>query len=82
VAAPRGILLSIAGSWIQGTVLIVAILFSVQDVDELIAAQVPIAELFRSTTSQGMATFLMIILFVMQMGSLCNSMLANGHLMW
>jgi hypothetical protein len=63
-------------------VLIVAILFSVQDVDELIAAQVPIAELFRSTTNQGMATFLMIILFVMQMGSLCNSMLANGHLMW
>lgn len=82
MAAPRGILLSIASSWIQGTVLIVAILFSVQDVDELIAAQVPIAELFRSTTNQGMATFLMIILFVMQMGSLCNSMLANGHLMW
>lgn len=82
VAAPRGILLSIAGSWIQGTFLIISILFSIQNIDDLVSCPVPIAELFRSTTNEAVATFLMVILFVMQIASLCNSMLANAHLMW
>ncbi|CAM0142046.1 unnamed protein product [Umbelopsis sp. WA50703] len=83
IAAPRGIIISILGAWVQGLVLILAVLFSIQDVDTVASATVPIAELFQSTTNNPhLAIFFLFILLGAQLGSLFNSILACGHLIW
>jgi amino acid transporter len=83
IAAPRGIIVSIIGAWIQGLVLILAVLFSIQDVDAIMSATVPIAQLFQSTTNNpSLAIFFLVILLGAQLGSLFNSILACGHLIW
>ena len=83
IAAPRGIIVSIMGAWIQGIVLILAVLFSIQDVNDIMSSTVPIAELFLTTTgNSGLSIFFLLILLGAQLGSLFNSILACGHLMW
>ncbi|KAI9021708.1 amino acid/polyamine transporter I [Phycomyces nitens] len=82
VAAPRGIILCIASAIVQGFVLIIAVLFSIQDVDELLDSSMPIATFFLRATSRPLTIFFLIILLVAQFGSLCNSILATGHLFW
>ncbi|KAG2180557.1 hypothetical protein INT44_003561 [Umbelopsis vinacea] len=83
IAAPRGIIVSIVGAWIQGLVLILAVLFSIQDVDDIMTSTVPIARLFYSTTNNnGLTIFFLLILLGAQLGSLFNSILACAHLIW
>ncbi|KAH8554093.1 amino acid/polyamine transporter I [Umbelopsis sp. PMI_123] len=83
IAAPRGIIVSIIGAWIQGLVLILAVLFSIQDADDIMTSTVPIARLFYTTTgNNGLTVFFLLILLGAQLGSLFNSILACGHLIW
>lgn len=75
--------MSIIGAWVQGLVLILAVLFSIQDVDDIMASTVPIARLFYTTTNNsGLSIFFLLILLGAQLGSLFNSILACAHLIW
>ncbi|KAI8394207.1 amino acid/polyamine transporter I [Radiomyces spectabilis] len=82
ITAPRGIVICIACAVVQGFVLIIAVLFSIQDVDELIGSEMPVAVLFLRATSKEITTFFLVILLVAQFGSLSNCILATGHLFW
>ncbi|KAL1934987.1 hypothetical protein VTP01DRAFT_4127 [Rhizomucor pusillus] len=79
---PRGIIVSVAGAIVQGIVLCVATLFSIQDVEELQSSDMPVATLFLRATNRPLATFFLVILMVTQFGSLCNSIYSTAQLMW
>lgn len=66
----------------QGIVLCVATLFSIQDVEELQSSDMPVATLFLRATNRPLATFFLVILMVTQFGSLCNSIYSTAQLMW
>ncbi|RCI05540.1 hypothetical protein CU098_013557 [Rhizopus stolonifer] len=81
--APRGIIICVISAFVQGLVLIVSTLFSIQDVDELLASDMPIATFFlHATNNPSVTAFFLFILFVAQMGSLCNSILAAATFAW
>ncbi|KAI9008443.1 amino acid/polyamine transporter I [Phycomyces nitens] len=80
--APRGIIICVAGSIIQGAALILPVMFSIQDVEELIGSPYPIATFFERATSKPVAIFFMVILLVTQFGALCNNTFAMGQLIW
>ncbi|KAG2199321.1 hypothetical protein INT47_012955 [Mucor saturninus] len=80
VAAPRGIIICVAFAVLQGFVIILVTLFSIQDVQELMTSDMPLSTFFvRATNSPQLTAFFLVILLVAQLGSLCNSMLAAGH---
>ncbi|CAO3626288.1 unnamed protein product [Mucor hiemalis] len=80
VTAPRGILICIGGAVVQGFIIILVTLFSIQDVNELIESEMPLSTfLMRATSSPQLTAFFLVILLVAQFGSLCNSVLATGH---
>lgn len=80
MTAPRGILICVACAVVQGFVIILVTLFSIQDVQELIDSEMPLSTFFlRATNSPQLTVFFLVILLVAQLGSLCNSMLATGH---
>ncbi|KAI8645218.1 amino acid/polyamine transporter I [Parasitella parasitica] len=81
--APRGIVICVVGAVLQGFGLIISTLFSIQDIDELLASDMPVATFFlRATNSPAVTAFFLVILLVAQIGSLCNSILAAGNFMW
>ncbi|KAL9545763.1 hypothetical protein MBANPS3_007000 [Mucor bainieri] len=81
--APRGIIICVIGAVLQGFALIISTLFSIQDIDELLNSDMPVATFFfRATNSPAITAFFLVILLVAQIGSLCNSILAAGNFMW
>ncbi|KAL0136783.1 amino acid/polyamine transporter I [Mucor lusitanicus] len=81
--APRGIIICVVGAVLQGFALIISTLFSIQDIDELLNSDMPVATFFlRATNSPAITAFFLVILLVAQIGSLCNSILAAGNFMW
>lgn len=81
--APRGIIICVIGAILQGFGLIISTLFSIQDIDELLNSNMPVATFFlRATNSPGITAFFLVILLVTQIGSLCNSILAAANFMW
>ncbi|KAI8066553.1 amino acid/polyamine transporter I [Gongronella butleri] len=82
ITAPRGIVSCVIGSIIQGLMLMIPILFAVQDVDALLNSSTPLATFFEQTTNINVAAFLMVILLVVQFGSLANNALAIAQLLW
>ncbi|KAG1051465.1 hypothetical protein G6F52_003954 [Rhizopus delemar] len=81
--APRGIIICVIGAIIQGFVLIISTLFSIQDVDELLNSSMPSATFFlQSTNNPSVTAFFLVILLITQIGSLCNSILATAHVAW
>ncbi|ORY96421.1 amino acid/polyamine transporter I, partial [Syncephalastrum racemosum] len=82
ITAPRGIIVSVLGAAIQGFLLIISALFSIQDVDELINADLTVTVFLQRAVGNSLAAFFLVILLVAQFGSLCNSILATGHLFW
>jgi amino acid transporter len=80
--APRGIIICIISAIVQGFVLIIAVLFSIQDVEALQESSMPIATFFEAATNAKVATFFLVILLIVQLGSLCNSILATAHVVW
>ncbi|GAA5813684.1 hypothetical protein MFLAVUS_007170 [Mucor flavus] len=80
VTAPRGIIICVTGVILQGLVIILITLFSIQDIDELIASKTPISTFFlRATNSPRLTAFFLIMLLFAQFGSLCNTILATSH---
>ncbi|KAI9266396.1 amino acid/polyamine transporter I [Helicostylum pulchrum] len=80
VTAPRGIIICVTGVIFQGLVIILITLFSIQDIDELIASKMPIATFFlRATNSPQVTALFLFILLIVQFGSLCNTILAASH---
>lgn len=82
VTAPRGIVVSVFGAGIQGFLLIISVLFSIQDVNELIDADLTVTVFLQRAVGNSVAAFFLVVLLVAQFGSLCNSILATGHLFW
>ncbi|KAG2199308.1 hypothetical protein INT47_012942 [Mucor saturninus] len=83
VTAPRGIIICVVGAIVQGFGLILSTLFSIQDVDELLGSEMPVATFFlRATKSPAVTAFFLVILLITQIGSLCNSVLATAHFAW
>lgn len=81
--APRGIIICVLSAIFQGFVLIISTLFSIQDVDELLTSEAPVATFFlRATSNPSVTAFFLVILLVAQIGSLCNSILAAAHIAW
>ncbi|KAI8085654.1 amino acid/polyamine transporter I [Thamnidium elegans] len=83
VTAPRGIIICITGVIVQGLVIILITLFSIQDINELIESKMPISTFFlRATSSPQLTAFFLFILLLAQFGSLCNTLLATSHLVF
>ncbi|KAI8145229.1 amino acid/polyamine transporter I [Fennellomyces sp. T-0311] len=82
VTGPRGIIISVIGAIVQGVVLCIATLFSIQDLEELQESSFPVATLFVRATNESVAAFFIVILIVTQFGSLCNCLLATAQLLW
>jgi amino acid transporter len=80
VTAPRGIMICIAGAVFQGTAIILITLFSIQDVDAILNSPMPLSTFFLQVTNNPrLSAFFLAVLLFMQLGSLCNSILATGH---
>lgn len=82
ISGPRGIIISVTGAMIQGIILCIATLFSIQDVQELRASSMPLATLFLRATNKSLAAFFLVILAVTQFGSLANTLLATAQMIW
>lgn len=83
VTAPRGIIICVIGAIVQGFALILSTLFSIQNVDELLESDMPVATFFlQATKSPAVTAFFLVILLMAQIGSLCNSVLAVAHFTW
>lgn len=82
MTAPRGIIICIISAIIQGFVLIISTLFSIQDLDELVESSMPVAIFFQRATNTSLSAFFLVVLLLAQIASLCNSMLAAAHLAW
>lgn len=82
VTAPRGIIICILSAILQGFMLILSTLFSIQDIDELVASDMPVALFFLRATNKSLTALFLVILLVAQIASLCNSMLAASNLAW
>ncbi|KAI7868527.1 amino acid/polyamine transporter I [Spinellus fusiger] len=81
ITAPRGII-CVAGAIIQGAAIIIPVLFTIQDVEELIDSSSPVSIFFERATSRPVAIFFMVVLLVTQFGALCNNTYAMGQLIW
>lgn len=80
---PRGILIAVSSAVFQAIVLCISTLFSIQDVQEIQASSMPVATLFlRATRNPSLTAFFLVILAVIQFGSLCNSMVACAQTLW
>ncbi|KAI8084591.1 amino acid/polyamine transporter I [Halteromyces radiatus] len=80
---PRGILLCVIFAVIQGIALTIAVLFSIQDLDGLLNADLPVSEFFfQVTRNRALSTFFLVFLAVAQFGSLANASVANCRLMF
>lgn len=80
MTAPRGILICVGSAIFQTLAIILVTLFSIQDVNELMEADVPLTVFFlRATNSPKITAFFIVILLVAQFGSLCNCILASAH---
>ncbi|KAF7728166.1 hypothetical protein EC973_006560 [Apophysomyces ossiformis] len=82
VTAPRGIIVCVVGAILQGMILIIPVLFSIQDVDELLSSSHPVSTFFQRASGTPAAIVFMVILLVTQFGCLCNNTLALGQLFW
>jgi amino acid transporter len=82
VTAPRGIIICVLSAIFQGFILIISVLFSIQDVEELLNSDMPIATYFIRATNTPLAVFFLVILLVTSLGSLCNSLLASAQILW
>lgn len=82
VTAPRGILICVISAIIQGFMLIISMLFSIQDFDELVNSESPLVTFILRATNVSITAFFLVILLVTQFASLCNSILATSHIFW
>ncbi|KAG1445835.1 hypothetical protein G6F56_009771 [Rhizopus delemar] len=83
VTAPRGIIICVGFAILQGFALIISVLFSIQDVGELLSSDMPTATFFlRATNNPSLAAFFLVILLIAQIGSLCNAILTNALIAW
>lgn len=78
-------MIAVGSGIVQALVVSIAVLFSIQDLEEL-QSETPagaIAVLFvRATRNTSLTAFFLVILLVTQFGSLCNSFLAVAQLIW
>ncbi|KAI8331861.1 amino acid/polyamine transporter I [Chlamydoabsidia padenii] len=81
---PQGIMLCVFFALLQGFALTIAVLFSIQDLEGLLVADLPVSEFFMQVTNQNphLSAFFLSIMIVAQFGSLANSMVANCRVMW
>ncbi|CAO3626100.1 unnamed protein product [Mucor hiemalis] len=80
VTAPRGILITVANAILQGFVIILVVLFSIQNVEEIMESPMPLATfLIQATRNPQLTAFLLFILLVAQFGGLCNAITAVSH---
>ncbi|KAI8068688.1 amino acid/polyamine transporter I [Gongronella butleri] len=84
VTVPRGIVYCIIGLFVQGSMLILPVLFTIQDFDALTAAPFPVAEFLMQVThgNVGVSVFLLIIAAVLQFGCMCNCTVGCAQLIW
>jgi amino acid transporter len=62
--------------------LILSTLFSIQDIEELVGSEMPVAIFFLRATNRGFTCFFLVILLLAQLTSMCNSLVASAQLMW
>ena len=67
---------------LQALVLSVVVLFSIQDMESLLASSFPVATLFVQATNKAVAAVLMIILAISQFTAVNNLMTAGSQMMW
>ncbi|ORZ26038.1 amino acid/polyamine transporter I, partial [Absidia repens] len=80
---PQGLMLCVLFALIQGFAITIVVLFSIQDLDVLLDADLPVAEFFlQVTNNRHLSAFFLSIMVVAQYGSLANSSVANCRLMW
>ncbi|GAA5813685.1 hypothetical protein MFLAVUS_007171 [Mucor flavus] len=80
VTAPRGIIICVTGAILQGLIIILITLFSIQDINEIIESKMPLSTFFlRATNSPRLTAFFLVILLLAQFGCLCNTILAISH---
>ncbi|KAG0763628.1 hypothetical protein G6F16_003773 [Rhizopus arrhizus] len=72
VTAPRGILICVISAIIQGFMLIISMLFSIQDLDELVNSESPLVTFILRATNVSITAFFLVILLVTQFASLSN----------
>lgn len=82
ITGPRGIILAVGSAMIQGVVLCIAALFSIQDVEELRSSAAPVATLFLRATNRPLTVFFLVILALTQFASECNSFYSCAQLLW
>ncbi|KAL1934990.1 hypothetical protein VTP01DRAFT_4130 [Rhizomucor pusillus] len=82
ITGPRGIILAVGSAMIQGVVLCIATLFSIQDVEELRSSAAPVATLFLRATNRPLTVFFLVILALTQFASECNSFYSCAQLLW
>ncbi|CDS10375.1 hypothetical protein LRAMOSA03051 [Lichtheimia ramosa] len=84
-SGPIGLMIAVGSGIVQALVVSIAVLFSIQDLEELQNSTPAgaIAVLFvRATNNTSLTAFFLVILLVTQFGSLCNSFLAVAQLIW
>ncbi|CAO3626108.1 unnamed protein product [Mucor hiemalis] len=80
VAAPRGILITVVTAILQGFVTILVVLFSIQNMEEIIESPMPLATfLIQATRNPQLTAFLLFILLVAQFAGVCNAMTSLSH---
>ncbi|ORX47249.1 hypothetical protein DM01DRAFT_1385992 [Hesseltinella vesiculosa] len=80
---PRGLMLCITAGLVQGFLITLAALFTIQDLDGLIGASLPISEYFMQTTrNPQVAAFFLATMIVSQAGSFANTAIAFTRLTW
>lgn len=82
VTGPRGIIIGVVFAIIQGLVVCVSTLFSIQDVEEIQNTSMPVATLFLRSTNTSLTAFFLVILLLAQFGSMCNCLLAGAQMLW
>lgn len=78
-------MIAVGSGIVQALVVSIAVLFSIQDLEELQNSTPAgaIAVLFvRATNNTSLTAFFLVILLVTQFGSFCNSFLAVAQLIW
>jgi amino acid transporter len=81
---PQGIMLCVFFALLQGFALTVAVLFSIQDLNELVEADLPVSAFFLQVTQNNpqLSAFFLSLMVVAQFGSLANSSVANCRVMY
>ncbi|KAI8069869.1 amino acid/polyamine transporter I [Gongronella butleri] len=81
-SGPRGLLICIAFGLAQGFLITFAALFTIQDLDALVGADLPIAEYFMQVTrNPSVSAFFMVMMIVAQAGSFANTAVSFTRLL-